>query len=58
MRITSANTKYFVGRLGELQNPDGGVPKPDSLHSNIFDTMAALRMAKLLPRLASRREGP
>ncbi len=47
-------TDYFLELLGRLQNPDGGVRKPDSAHSNIYDTIAALRAAKVLPVLEAR----
>lgn len=49
-----AGTDYFLNLLGQLQNPDGGVRRPDSLHSNIYDTIAALRLAQILPRLEKR----
>ena len=46
-----AEVEYFRELIGRLQNPDGGVRKPDSAQSNIYDTIAALRMAELLPAL-------
>ena len=49
-----AGTEYFMELLGRLQNPDGGLRKPDSAHSNIYDTIAALRMAMVLPVLEDR----
>jgi len=49
-----AGAEYFLDRLGRMQNPDGGLHKPESAHSNIYDTIAALRMAKLLPALEAR----
>ena len=50
-------TGYFLELLATLQNPDGGVRDPASQHSNIFDTMAALRMARVLPVLEARAKG-
>ena len=43
---------HFLDLLGRVQNADGGVCMPGSLHSNLYDTLAAVRMAKLLPDLA------
>jgi len=48
-------TDYFHDMLAGLQNPDGGVRKPDSPHSNIYDTVAAVRMARALDILEARR---
>ncbi len=49
-----AGTEYFLELLARLQNPDGGLSKPDSTHSNIYDTIAALRMAEVLAVLEIR----
>ena len=49
-------TAFFLRRLDRYQNPDGGVRKPENPHSNIFDTIAALRLSKLLPTLQSRHD--
>jgi hypothetical protein len=48
------HTSYFADVLGDLQNPDGGVRKPYSSHSNLYDTLAGLRMAKALAVLEER----
>jgi len=34
--------------FGSLQNPDGGVPSPGDPHSNIFETIAAVRAVRAL----------
>jgi len=49
---------HFLDLLGRVQNADGGVCMPGSLHSNLYDTLAAVRMAKLLPNLAPRSKPP
>ena len=36
--------------LGRLQRPDGGFAKPGSEHSNLYDTLAGIRMADILKR--------
>ena len=49
-----ADIGYFQNQLGRLQNPDGGIRKPFSVHSNFYDTLHALQVAKLLPVLHAR----
>ncbi len=46
--------KYFLDLIGTQQNPDGGVRKPDGIHSNLYDTLAAVRIARVLPKLEDR----
>lgn len=40
----------LLARLGAMQNGDGGVGHPQSPHSNLFDTVAAIHAARLLRR--------
>jgi hypothetical protein len=49
-----AHTDDFAARIAALQNPDGGVRRPYSPHSNLYDTLAAIRMARVLSRLQQR----
>lgn len=49
-----AGSDYFLDLLGRLQNPDGGIRRPMSVHSNFHDTTAAIQLAKRLEKLKAR----
>ena len=45
---------YYLDLLGRLQNPDGGVHLPMGVHSNLFNTIAAIQLAERLEKLGGR----
>ena len=45
---------YYLDLLGRLQNPDGGVRLPMGVHSNLFDTIAAIQLAERLEKIGAR----
>ncbi len=49
-----AGSDYFLDLLGRLQNPDGGIRRPMSVHSNFHDTTAAIQLAKRLEKFKAR----
>ena len=47
---------YIAALLGRMQRADGGFAKPGSDHSNLYDTLAAIRMSEALRRLMKNEE--